>query len=277
MTGLRPRLGLAALCVICLVSFLRSDAGTSALWWDLDWGDQATVGLGKVGFAVWREDDLASRTVATGPTDVLMLGLTTADQTAALSGGLALPIQVELRADAEASMTFTVTLPPFDPDTVFGGSDVRLFPVADAADCTVANAPPDPSDLTDIPGIPTTYAPVKQTTLQLCLTAVWDTANDGAYANTATVTGDDAQGQAIPAAEATWTAVLRPQPVADGTLIGIYRNTATVTGVSALGTALGPASASWSAILRDAPLDDPETTMSFTHTVTVRTPSGAPS
>ncbi|MDR3203070.1 MAG: hypothetical protein LBT54_08085 [Bifidobacteriaceae bacterium] len=181
-----------------------------ALWQSQTAGNDVAAGSGLIGFAVAR-DGLAAD-AATSKGDPVAFALGPADAAAAqAAGGLAVAFQVQLRGDGHAGLTYGIVLPSWTAGTVFASSVVRVFPVADPAGCTPAAAPADQGRLDGLAGIATDYAPVKTAAHWWCLTAVWQPAAIGDYANTGLVTAQDPGGSPVQDS-AAWNAGLLPNP-----------------------------------------------------------------
>jgi hypothetical protein len=187
-----------------------------------------TITTGQVGFA-------ASELVATGATPTAYDAAEAAgekvlvpmgpDEASALvaagDAGMAWMFEVSMAATGNAGMEYSVE-PDFTEGGVLAGAIWKVFPVASAAACVVPESLATSSYPTDIPGIPTTYAGLKEVTAQVCVTAVFDPAANvaGTYSNTAEVAAVGPDGSNVEATD-TWTADLFPDPGSESSTGGL--------------------------------------------------------
>jgi hypothetical protein len=190
---------------------------------------QTEIAIGKVGFAVSElvpvGDDPEAHSVATGPTDQLLVRLgpnEAADVIDAEGAGMAWTFDVVMAAPGNAGMKYTIT-PDFAPDGVFDTAVLDIFKVSGPAQCYVGAADDEtPSNLSGISGISQAYGMLKQSTDHWCVTAVanLDPSKYGSYENTATVTASGPEGEPVSDTD-TWRATILPDPadeLADGGL-----------------------------------------------------------
>lgn len=205
----RPR-GRVILSAAIALALMSGSAVAFALWRaEVDRTAQVALGA-KVGFSVGRVG--AAGEAASGPTEQLELWLTRQDATDLLNASsrtLAVPIKVQLRADGNLGMTYSVGLPSYAGDSVFGASTLRLFPLpsttdnAAVADCRADAAPASQPGTDDILGIAAGNPAQTLATDYWCLTVVYS--SGGSYQNTATVSAS-ATPTPAPGADPTVTA-----------------------------------------------------------------------
>jgi hypothetical protein len=222
------RIGVAVAAAMVAGAATWGASGAYALWSARASFGQFALSTGSVGIAV---TDLAqgpgpsaTYTAAANESDTiaLRLGPAEAAQLAASPAGVAWNFDVVTTASGNAGLRYTVEEPQFAPGTVFGASDVSVFPVSDAAACT-ASAVPDPGvNSGGIQGISPEYEVLKKKTDHWCVVAVADMAKMtlGHYANTATVTGFGPDGTQV-SDEDTWEADVLLDPADEPTDIGL--------------------------------------------------------
>ena len=110
---------------------------------------------------------------------------------------LAMPLRTDSLSQGNKGLHYTLAEPDWG-DGIFGTADVHVFPVATAAECTVANAPDDPADLFSTPVTADYSDSATPTTEYWCLVATLGALPDeGSYTNEVTATGTDPSGTEV--------------------------------------------------------------------------------
>lgn len=206
--------GRGALMAVAAAAMTVCAAGSAVALWSASSTATPQVAVGaRAGFAISRVGVAGSTQVATDATPSLKLTLGLADATTMMTASpkaVAIPIKVQLRADGNLGMTYSVAMPSFGSG-VFSGSTIRLFPLtaaddaAAAAACSPSAAPSNQPDLSRIVGLAPGHPGSTLATAYWCLSAVYG--SGGRYTNVAT-----AQGTASPSpstavsASASWSA-----------------------------------------------------------------------
>jgi len=244
-----------------LVAASLATAGiAAALWNSTATSRNITVGRGAVAFSLaFAASDRHQEQFATGSDSVLKIDLGEPEAIAAMDiagDGLALPFTVRLESRGSSGLDYTIAVPTLAEGSILAGADLRVFPVADAADCVVAKAPKAGPNLTGISGINPGRVSVGTVVEHIwCLTAKYNPANAGQYANTATLTIEDSHGTQVQFDSNTWNARVLPNPhnetpVPDGQ----YENTATLVIGDSHGAEVQSDSNTWEALV----LSDPQ-------------------
>jgi hypothetical protein len=126
-------------------------------------------------------------------------------------------------ASGNAGVEYSIAVPEFDEGTIFESAEIVVFPVADASQCSVAEAPANGPSLSQIQGINPDYDelnPLKRRTDHWCVVAKAENLPMGHYENTVTVSGIATNGSTVTATD-SWEAQVLPDPTDETEGIGL--------------------------------------------------------
>lgn len=171
--------------------------GTYALWSAALTETGLSVSSGQVGIGAGRLDGQLH--TASSGSEAISIPLTASDARALVATdgrSITIPFRVVTRADGNADLRYTVTMPEFAAGTLFEDSELRVFPLPDAAEdatataaCTPDAAPAEGGPSALAGGGPGSGASVVSTDYW-CL-SIRHTGDAGTYQNTAHVTTRD--------------------------------------------------------------------------------------
>ncbi|RZI92446.1 MAG: hypothetical protein EOO67_08610 [Microbacterium sp.] len=109
---------------------------------------------------------------------------------------LAIPVEVRALSQGNRGLRYTVSVPPAADGSLFAAADLAVFPVSDAAECTVAAALPD-SPSTSATPVPAGYSDSDVAEVEFwCVRAHLDEIPDeGEFQTSTTITGTHALGE----------------------------------------------------------------------------------
>lgn len=177
--------------------------GSMALWSDTAHSG-GEIASGYEHFAAGRVNDTHPAQDGT-----VAVGLGPAEAATLLEDGeLAVALQTDSLSQGNRGLRYTLT-PPAWESGVFGASEVSVFRVSAASDCTVAKTPARASALASTP-VSADYSDTTDDTVEYwCVTAKLKNGGEiGDYTNTATVTAEDPAGTTVDAQD-SWTARIR--------------------------------------------------------------------
>ena len=180
---------IATICLAILVIAGTALGASYALWHDAI-QSSGSIKTGVVSFGVGKPGQPLTYAAASPQSVNYSVG---PDEAAVLAanGTIAIPMKVGALSQGNRGLNYKVTPPTFDPDSYFGSSTVRVFKVANAAACKVANAPATQASGLESTPVPATYSGTSTPTTEFwCMTAVLGPLyGTGSYTNVATASG----------------------------------------------------------------------------------------